>query len=176
MATDSHESLERYSVKSWFTALSRALHSWTTKTVFADINKTNPSTNKQTFRKHRRAVCFYLFIFFFFLHLFRNDKAGDNLGILDPYSFRHKTSHTPTAVTTSQHSELIWPALLVRINTTVRNKVSSSKCHLEGDQLFPIVRFVYSPSASSFTNFCENNRKTSWSLQVLQMHFRQTQR
>ena len=72
-----------------------------------------------------------------------------------------KPSHTPTEVTTSQHSEFIWPALLVRINTSVSNKASARKCHLEGDQLFPIVRLVYPPSASSFTNFHEKNSKTS---------------
>jgi len=91
----------------------------------------------------------------FWRFFFRNDTAGDNFGILDPYSFRHKPSHTPTEVTTSQHSEFIWPALLVRINTSVSNKASSRMCHLEGDQLFPIVRFVYTTSASSCTNFRE---------------------
>lgn len=59
VAMDSYEKLQRYVVKSWFTAFSSALHNSTTKTVFADINKTNPSTNKQTFRKHRRAVHFF---------------------------------------------------------------------------------------------------------------------
>jgi hypothetical protein len=111
-----------------------------------------------------------------FLHLFRNDTAGDKLGIVDPCSFGHQPSHTATEVTTSQLFELIWPSLRVRINTSFSNKVSSRKCHLEGDQLCLIIRIVYPPSASSFTNSRKNNRKTSWSLQVFQMHLRQIKR